>query len=78
MSTEDDAQRARARARATWPMRKFALGQEPPDDLSALSMGERIAMVARLTADAWSFMGAELPSYSRAEMPGKVIRRGAA
>jgi signal transduction protein with GAF and PtsI domain len=59
-------------------MHKFELAKQPDDDLSALSMAERIAMVTRLTEDAWAFTGAELPDYPRDRMPGKVIRRGAA
>ena len=74
MDVSDDARRKRALARLTWPMRKCALGEEPEDDLSALSPGERIAMVWQLTRDAWAVMGAESPGYSRSEIPGKVVR----
>jgi hypothetical protein len=75
MAGEDDARQARARARAAWSIRAFPLGQEPPDDLSALTPSERVALVWQLTQDAWASMGAEIPQYTRSEMPGKVIRR---
>jgi hypothetical protein len=75
MDASDDARRKRALERAQWPVRKYALGQEPEDDLSALTCGERVAMVWQLTLDAWATMGAEIPDYSRSEMPGKVVRR---
>lgn len=74
MSTEDRSREQRARARAAWPVRKFSLGQEPVDDLSALTVSERVAIVWRLTQDAWASTGAAIPDYSRAQTPGKVIR----
>ncbi|MBX3220817.1 MAG: hypothetical protein KF795_09875 [Labilithrix sp.] len=71
MSTFDE----RRRARAAWPIRRATLGGEPltddriPDDVDA-----RIAMVATLTSSQWAFAGKPLPRYSRAEIPGQVIR----
>lgn len=75
MGGDDEARQARARARANWPIRKFALGQEPPDDLSSLTPSERFALVWQLTREAWAWRAAEIPRYTRAEIPGKVIRR---
>ena len=66
----------RRRARANWPIRRFALGEEPltderiPDDVDA-----RVAMVATLTNAQWALSGRELPRYGRDEMPGRIIRR---
>jgi hypothetical protein len=66
----------RRRARAEWPIRRATLDGEPltddriPDDLEA-----RLAMVAQLTRAQRSLAGKELPRYTRAEMPGRVIRR---
>jgi len=71
MSTFDE----RRRARAGWPIRRATLEDEPltderiPEDVDA-----RIAMVATLTRSQWAFAGRPLPRYSRAEMPGQVIR----
>lgn len=66
----------RRRARAGWPIRRSTLADEAltddriPDDVDA-----RIAMVAVLTRSQWAIAGTPLPRYSRAEMPGKVLRR---
>jgi hypothetical protein len=71
----DDAARARASARAQWPGGKARLGEE---DASAAprdaSPSELFAMVWRLTMDAWAMTGQPLPTYTRAEMPGRVSR----
>lgn len=75
MVDERDARAARAAARAGWFVRRFVLGQEPTDDLAGLTPGERVEFVWQLTLDAWASLGAAIPSYSRAETPGKVIRR---
>jgi hypothetical protein len=70
----EQARRRRAEQRREWPIRKYALGAEPALDLTALTPGERVAMVWQLTLDSWATMGAEIPAYTRAEAPGKVIR----
>ncbi len=75
MSTEDDARDARRRARAGWPIRRFALGAEPADDLGDLTPGERVAMVWRLTRDAWATQGGTEPRYARRDAPGRIFRR---
>ena len=65
----------RRRARAAWPMRRVSLRDEAltderiPEDPDA-----RVAMVAILTRTQWALSGAELPRYTRAEMPGRLIR----
>jgi hypothetical protein len=52
-----------------------ALGDEPlTDDRIPESPDERVAMVAILTRTQWELSGEPLPSYTRATMPGKVIR----
>jgi hypothetical protein len=52
-----------------------ALGDEAlTDDRIPESPDERIAMVAILTRSQWELSGEPLPSYTRATMPGKVIR----
>lgn len=57
------------------PVRIFRLGEEPTDDLSSLTTpAERFEMVALLTARMLEFSGAPVPTYSRREMPIRVIR----
>jgi hypothetical protein len=66
---------ARRRARQHWPIRRFELGAEPSEDLSAeTTMQERLAMMWPLAVRAWTLAGHDLPRYSRSEMPGRVIR----
>ncbi len=60
-----------------WPVRSFALGEEPSDDLSATTTAEeRLAMVAELTRELWTLTGDRLPDYPRSEAPvRKLLRR---
>ena len=56
-------------------VRIFSLGAEPSDDLSATTtVEERLAMVLELSARMWQLTGKQLPQYTRATMPGQVIR----
>lgn len=56
-------------------MRKFELGREPSDDISAEStVEERLAMMWPLAVRAWTLSGRTLPSYLRAKIPGRIIR----
>ena len=74
-AADDEAARdARRRARASWPIRVFRLGEEPPDDVSHLTPDERIALVWPLTVRAWRLSGRELPDVPRSQWPGRVIR----
>ncbi len=64
------------RERGTWPIRRFRLGDEPPDDLSDSTTPEaRLAMMWPLTLEAWALSGGRLPDYRRSETPVS-IRRG--
>lgn len=66
----------RARPVRARPVRVYRLGQEPGDDLSAVSTPEqRLAMVTELSRRMWTLTGRPMPSYSRAAMPGHVLRR---
>jgi hypothetical protein len=69
----DDARRERAKRRQSWPIRVAALdasaGAEVPGDA-----GARVAAVWRISLDASLLSGRSLPDYTRAEMPGRVIR----
>ena len=61
--------------RATWPVRVFRLGDEPPDDLSdRTTPEERLAMMWPLAVAAWTAGGRPLPEYPRHRMPVRVIR----
>ena len=54
----DEARKARAAARRDWPVRKFRLGHEPGDDLSATTTAEeRLAMMWPLAMEAWTLAG---------------------
>jgi hypothetical protein len=69
MSTRE----ARAQARASWPIVGHRLADEPPELLDA-SPGACVAMVWALTLDAWASTGQPLPTYARAEAPGRMVR----
>jgi hypothetical protein len=72
---EDDAA-ARAARRNAWPIRRFELGHEPTEDLSAVTTAdERLAMMWQLALDAWAAAGHSLPTYARSEMPGRIYRK---
>jgi hypothetical protein len=56
--------------RSAWPVRRFDLGDEPLDDLSASTTPEqRLDMVGTLTLDSWALSGRAVPAYSRPETP---------
>jgi len=64
----------KAASRASWPVRRYRLGQEPGDDLSrSTTAEERLAMVAVLSAEAWALAGKPVPTYLRHETP--IARR---
>jgi len=63
------------RDRASWPVKKYRLGEEPSDDLSgSTTAAERLAMVQELSDQAWLMTGRELPVYDRETIPGRVLR----
>jgi hypothetical protein len=67
----------RARARADWPVRVVRLGDEgATDPRDTTTVDERLRLVAVLTLEQWALSGREIPTYARAEMPGRVVRRG--
>lgn len=72
----DDAGERR-KARLTWPVRGYRLGQEPPDDSSAeTTREERLASMWPLALEAWRLGGRPLPSYDRAHIPARLLRPG--
>lgn len=74
MSDLDPEAARRAEARRDWPVRKYDLGKEPGDDLSATTTAEeRLAMMWPLAIEAWKVAGRPIPDYSRAEMPIRIL-----
>ena len=75
MNSAEEAAR-RAAARASWPGSKTTLAEaQGAEDLSATTTAEqRLAMMWELTVGAWSLTNEPMPDYSRANMPGRIIR----
>ena len=73
-----EAERRHA-ARQNWPGLKTTLEQaKEADDLRATTtMEERLGMMWRLTLNAWAMSSQVLPTYTRMQMPGRVIRPAA-
>jgi hypothetical protein len=66
----------RRSARRAAPIRAYRLGEEPTDDLSAITTAEqRLAMVAELSRRMWELTGRGIPTYERARIPVHVVRR---
>jgi len=45
---------------------------EASESRVAGTVEERLALVARLSREAWALTGRPLPSYTRATMPGRI------
>jgi hypothetical protein len=72
-----ESSRARAQQRASWPVRRFALGHEPGPNLEATTTAqERLAMMWPLAIEAWSLGGRPLPAYLRSESPIRRLSLG--
>jgi hypothetical protein len=65
---------ARREARGTWPIERHRLGDEPPELLAGATPSELVAMVHRLTLDAWATARMPIPEYPRSQAPGRVVR----
>jgi hypothetical protein len=66
-----------ANERGSWPIRRYRLGHEPPDDLSdSTTPEERIAMMWPLAREGWLLAGRPLPMYSRENLPSRIFRCG--
>jgi hypothetical protein len=75
MVIDRDPAAARALARRSWPVRKYQLGAEPGDDLSAFTTAEeRLSMMWPLALEAWELTGQLLPTYPRDETPVRFLR----
>lgn len=67
----------RRHRRADWPVRRFGLGDEPDEDLSASSTAEeRLAMMWPLALDAFSLANDAHEPSPRSHWPVKVRRLG--
>jgi hypothetical protein len=64
------ADRARAR-RARWSVERRALGSGEPVRVGS---ADALAGMWQLAVDTWLMSGQPLPSYTREEMPGRVLR----
>ncbi|MDX2171269.1 MAG: hypothetical protein SF182_29640 [Deltaproteobacteria bacterium] len=65
------------RSRSDWPIRRYRLGEEPPDDLGELTTAsQRVAMMWRLAGEGWQLAGRTLPSYRRSEIPLRLYAPG--
>jgi hypothetical protein len=74
-----EAAEGRRAARARWPIARFRLGEEPPDDLSEVTTpAERVAMMWGLAEAAWKLAGRPLPVYDRQHLPARFFAPGTA
>lgn len=65
----------RRKARAKWPVRVVRLDEEElVDRRDTSTVDQRIALVWRLTREAWAFQGKAIPDHARREASGVVIR----
>ena len=72
---DEDARARRARRLKRLRIERFDLADMPDDSLwSSTTVEERLGMMWPLAVRAWRLSGRELPSYTRAEMPGRVLR----
>ncbi len=64
-------------SRAHWPIRRYALGEEPGDDLSdTTTPSDRLAMMWRLAREGWALAGRPFPTYERKSAPTRLYRPG--
>lgn len=65
------------RSRSNWPIRRYQLGAEPPDDLSGVTTAaERLGMMWPMAREGWRLAGRELPVYPRSEIPMRLYAPG--
>jgi hypothetical protein len=68
-----DARSRAAARRATWTITRASNdGGVAPVPLAE---GDRLALVDELSLRAWKLSGRPLPTYTRPDMPGRVIRK---
>ena len=66
---------SRRLGRATWPVRRYRLGEEPSEDLSATTTAtERLAMMWPLAVDAFSHGGGMPEGAPRNTWPVRILK----
>jgi hypothetical protein len=77
MKEGDSGRAARAARRSGWAGKLSSLDDaESVDDLSRVTTAtERLGMMWQLALDAWASSGRAIPSYTREECPGRIVRR---
>jgi hypothetical protein len=73
--TSERALRA-AKRRATWSLAVHSLADAPPSERASPDVA--LASIWRLSCEVWALSGRPWPNYTRANMPGRVIRNGPA
>jgi hypothetical protein len=74
MMAEAD-RRARAEARRAHVILHKSTLLEIEDDLTPIRGDEAVSLVHRLTREAWSLAGLDLPTYSRKDTPCRFVPR---
>lgn len=65
---------AKSQDRSHWPVRRFTLATQPPEDLSGETTAEeRLEMMWPLALDAWTLAGLLLPDYPRGAAPVRLV-----
>jgi hypothetical protein len=69
----DDREERRKR-RQRWPIARVSLAELDEGAPAGGTPEERLAIMWRLALDAWTWMPGGIPTYTRAETPGRVLR----
>ena len=65
---------AKSQDRSRWPVHRFTLAAQPPEDLSGETTAEqRLEMMWPLALDAWTLAGLPLPDYPRGAAPVRLV-----
>jgi hypothetical protein len=72
MPDGSDERRAK---RASWPIKQFRLGEEPPD-WAGTTAEQRLAAMWEIALQTWRVAGLPIPDYDRAHTPIRVCRLG--
>lgn len=76
MAEDPSFEQRAARRRATW---RASLGTSGPAmRVTETTAEERLAVMGELAEAGWALLGRPFPEYTRATMPGRVIRPGEA
>ncbi len=69
---EETVEERAERRRQTWTIQRVPV--DTAMQAADSSVAQRVARMWQLSIDPWVLRGEPLPSYTRAEMPGRVIR----